>query len=164
MIRTQRLSVRTTTSSGTTPSGSGFAIGFDEDSANGASRDEEEEIESHPADEEEADSDCGEDKRAHRPVLERFGGLARCYRSGDVLRFVGGRFMCLADHHWSVSRRRVRGGLQARADQLVTGSDGLYFFRVELLRGFGGLGHTLGGPHVISPVPAPSRRSTGAAG
>src|SRR4051794_24947433 len=96
IIMTQRLSVRTTTASGTTPSGSGRRNGFD-GSANGASRHEEEEVERHPADEEQPDRDGGDDERADRTVLERFCRVVRSYGRSDMLQFVGGGLMRLFD-------------------------------------------------------------------
>src|SRR5271169_4920602 len=95
MIMAQRLSVRTTTVSGTMPSGSGRCSGFDGGSANGSSRQEEEEIERHPADEEQHHGDAGDGERADRSVLERRGRLVRADRCGDMLRQMGRGVMWL---------------------------------------------------------------------
>src|SRR5215472_16309535 len=85
MTITQRSSVRMTTGSGTMPSGSGRCSGSDGSSANGTSRHEEEEIECHPANEEQRHGDAGDDERADRPVPERVGRFVRSDRRGDML-------------------------------------------------------------------------------
>src|SRR5271166_802036 len=86
MTMSQCFSVRATTCAGTMPSGSGRSSGFDDGSANGASRHEQEEIESQPADEEQPDGDAGDDECADRPVAERLRRLIRSDRCGDVIR------------------------------------------------------------------------------
>src|SRR6516164_1490314 len=86
IMMAQWLSVRATTSSGTTPSGSGRCSGFSGGSANGSSRQKEEEIERHPADKEQRHGDAGDDERTDRSVLERLGRLVRPDRRGDMFR------------------------------------------------------------------------------
>src|SRR6266436_1553211 len=85
MIAIQCSSVRTTTGSGTTPSGSGRCSGFVGCSANGTSRHKEEEIEKHPANEEQPDGNAGDDEGADRSLPERLSGFVRADRRGDVL-------------------------------------------------------------------------------
>jgi hypothetical protein len=91
MTMSQRFSALATTCAGTTPSGSGRSSGFDDGSANGASRHEQEEVEGQPADEEQPDSDTGDDKGADRPIAERLRRLIRSYRCGDVIQGGGSR-------------------------------------------------------------------------
>src|SRR5271156_3113652 len=90
MIMAQWLSVRVTTVSGTTPSGSGRCSGFDGGSANGSSRQKEEEIERHPADEQQRHGDAGDDERADRCVLERLGRPGRPDWRGETIMWRGG--------------------------------------------------------------------------
>src|SRR6266851_3741888 len=99
MTMTQRFSLRTTTASGTMPSGSGRRSGFDDSSANGTSWQEEEEIERHPADEEQRHGDAGDHERADRAVPERFGRVVGSDRRGDMLRSTGGGLICLVGRH-----------------------------------------------------------------
>src|SRR5260370_27310674 len=85
-IATQRSSVRTTTGSGTMPSGSGHSSGLERRSTNRTSRHEKEQIECHPTDPEQPDGNAGDDQRAAPSVPPRLGGLVRSDRRGDVLR------------------------------------------------------------------------------
>src|SRR5277367_6145085 len=98
MMMNQRLSLRTTIDSGIKPSSSGRCCGCFGDSANGPSRHEEEEIECHPANEEQPDCDSRDDERANRAVLKRLGGIARTDGCGDMLPCMGGGMMWLASH------------------------------------------------------------------
>jgi hypothetical protein len=95
----QRFSVRATISSGTMPSGNGRPRGFEFASANGASRKEQQEVKSKPADEEQRDGDAGHDQGSHRSVPERerrfFGADRRC----NVLLRVRGGIVRLVERH-----------------------------------------------------------------
>src|ERR1700719_1490322 len=68
-------SVRATSCSGMTPSGSGRSSGFSI-SANGPSRHEQKEIEGEPADEEQRDRNAGDDEGPRCAALERRHGRA----------------------------------------------------------------------------------------
>jgi hypothetical protein len=109
MTMTQRFSVRVTTSSGTMPSGSGRCSGFASGSANGASRQKEEEIEGEPADEQQRHGDAGDDQRADRSIPKRLGRSVRSDRCGDILRPVSGGVMCLVRLHALVSALQAVG-------------------------------------------------------
>jgi hypothetical protein len=77
----QRFSVRATTCGETMPSGNGPGGRVEEESANGASRHEEDEIEGQPADQQQPDGDAGDDQRTGRSVAEGSRRLARIDRS-----------------------------------------------------------------------------------
>jgi hypothetical protein len=98
IVITQYFSVRMTTGSGTTPSGSGWRSGFDVSSANGTSRQEQQEVEGQPSDEEQPNRDGGDKKRADRPVPQRLGRFPCSDRSGDVFRSVRGRRVAVVGH------------------------------------------------------------------
>jgi len=85
MMTIQRFPVRATTSAGTTPSESGGLIGFAGCAANGASRYEQEEIKSQPAEEQKRNGDAGENKSADGPVSEGLHRLIRSNRRRNVI-------------------------------------------------------------------------------
>src|SRR5215831_9512550 len=86
MMKSQRFSVRSTSSSGTIPLGRGRSSGLEDSSANGTSRHEEEEIKEEPADEQQPHRDGSEQQRAAWAVLERLRGGLRSDWSRHVLR------------------------------------------------------------------------------
>src|SRR5215472_9091332 len=88
MMMTQRFSLRSTSSCGTTPLGRGRSSGLEASPlANGTSRQVEEEIKEEPADEQQPPHRYGaEHQRAERTVLERPRGGLRPDWSGHVLR------------------------------------------------------------------------------
>src|SRR5215467_1734225 len=86
MMKSQRFSVRSTSSCGTNPPGKRCSSGLEGASANGTSRLEEEEIKGEPADEHQPHRPGSEQQRAARPVPERLRGGLRSNRSGHVLR------------------------------------------------------------------------------
>src|SRR5271167_897484 len=94
----QRFSVRETISSGMMPSGSGSS-GVEGASANGASRQEEEEIEGEPAGEQQPDRDGGDGECAGRPIPQRLPRFVRCDQRGDVIARMGRCAMLLACRH-----------------------------------------------------------------
>jgi hypothetical protein len=76
--------------------GAGESSGSDGGSANGPSRQKEEEIERHPADEEQRYGDACDHECPDGPVPQRLRRLVRPDRRGHVLRpVVGGGLMCL---------------------------------------------------------------------
>src|SRR6516162_5165663 len=98
-IMAQCLSVRVTTTSGTTPSGSGRCSGFPGGSANGPSREKEEEIERHPADEQQRHRDAGDDQRPDGSIPQRSRRLVSPDWCCDMLRQVRSGVMGLVNHH-----------------------------------------------------------------
>src|SRR5499433_3033023 len=86
MMRSQRFSVRSTSSCGTIPLGRGASSGLEDSSANRTSRHEEEEIKEEPADEHQPHRHGSEQQRAACTVLERLRGGLRSDWSGHVLR------------------------------------------------------------------------------
>jgi hypothetical protein len=66
---TQRFSVCATISSSTIPSCNGRRRGFEFASANGASRKEQQEVKSKPANKEQCNSDAGDDQGSEGPFL-----------------------------------------------------------------------------------------------
>src|SRR4051794_37650530 len=93
MTPSQRLSVRATTSAGTMPSGNERWRGSGCVSANGTSRQEQEEIEGEPDKENDRHCDSRNKQRAARTVLERLLRCVRIDRRGDVLGQSSGRVM-----------------------------------------------------------------------
>src|SRR5262245_9959161 len=91
MTASQRFSVRATISGGTMPSGSGRSRKSGCVLANGASREEQEEIEGKPPQEQERYRDRRDEKRATRAVPERFQGSLGVDRLGNVVWRGGGR-------------------------------------------------------------------------
>src|SRR5215468_10196263 len=85
MTPSQRFSVRATTSAGTMPSGKGRCGGSGCVSANGTSRQEQEEVEGEPDQENDRDCDAGNKQCAARAVPECSRGGVRIDRRGDVL-------------------------------------------------------------------------------
>ncbi len=83
-------------------------------SANGASRNEQEEIEGEPADEQQADSDAGDDERAASARSSALATLLRPDRRGDMLGQSGGGVVCLVGWHWDQSLRLRRRRAEAR--------------------------------------------------
>src|SRR5262245_61929683 len=94
MTLSQRRSVRATTSAGTMSSGNGPCRGSECVSANGTSRQEQEEIEGEPAEENDRHCDAGNKQRAARTVPECSRDSLRIDRCGDVLGQCGGRVVC----------------------------------------------------------------------
>src|SRR5262249_59953283 len=94
MMMSQRFSVRSTSSCGTIPLGSGRCSGLEGSSANGTSRLEEEEIKGEPADEQQPHRHGSKQQRAAWTILERFRGGLRSDWSGHML--------------WQMSRRPMR--------------------------------------------------------
>src|SRR5215468_11774310 len=89
MMRSQRFSVRSTSSCGTIPLGRGASSGLEDSSANRTSRHEEEEIKEEPADEHQPHRHGSEQPRAACTVLARLRGGLRSDWSGHVLRQLG---------------------------------------------------------------------------
>src|SRR5271167_708288 len=94
----QRFSVRATISAATMASASG-SNGVEGVSANGASRQEEEEIEGEPADEQQPDRDGGDGECAGRPIPQRSPRFVQCDQRGDVIALMGRRAPLLACRH-----------------------------------------------------------------
>src|SRR5262249_29848584 len=86
MMRSQRFSVRSTSSCGTIPLGRGASSGLEDSSANRTSRHEEEKKKEEPADEHQPHRHGSEQQRAACTVLERLRGGLRSDWGGHVLR------------------------------------------------------------------------------
>src|SRR5262245_10010398 len=93
MTPSQRFSVRATTSAGTMPSGNGRCRGSVCVSANGTSRQEQEEVEGEPDEENDRYCDARNEQRPARAVPERLRGGFRIDRRSDVLGQCSGRVM-----------------------------------------------------------------------
>src|SRR5262249_43424690 len=96
MTPSQRFSVRATTSAGTMLSGIGRCRGSGCVSANGTSRQEQEEIEAEPDEENDRHCDAGNKQRAARTVPEGSRGGFRIDRRGDVFGQSSGRLVRLS--------------------------------------------------------------------
>jgi hypothetical protein len=99
IMTAQRVSVRVISSSGTMPSGNGRRRRFEFVSANGASRKEQQEVKSKPANEEHCNGDARDDQGSRGSIPERerhfFGADRRC----NVLRRVRGGIVRLVERH-----------------------------------------------------------------
>src|SRR4029077_12798785 len=73
--------------------------GWASGAANGASRNEEEEIKGEPTEEQQRYGDAGDNERAHRSVPQRRDRFLRPDRGGDLLWPSGGRVMGLVGCH-----------------------------------------------------------------
>src|SRR5215510_1291879 len=97
MTPSQRFSVRATTSAGTIASGNGRCRGSGCVSANGTSRQEQEEIEGEPDEENDRHCDGGNKQRAARTVPECSRCSVRINRRVDVLGQSSGRVVRLGE-------------------------------------------------------------------
>src|SRR5262245_13163213 len=95
MSRSQRFSVRATSVAGTIPSGNGCSREGVGASANGASRKEQEEIESEPSGEQEQNRDARHEESATRTMPERLGGGGGADRRRDMRGRAGSRIVAV---------------------------------------------------------------------